>query len=102
MDFIEGLPKSFGKDTILVVVDKLTKYCHLVALSHPYTAPTVAQSVLDNVVKLHGVPNAIIFDRDPVFVSKCWGELFQAMGTKIKLSTAYHPQTDGQTERMNQ
>ncbi|KAL8102890.1 hypothetical protein AgCh_027424 [Apium graveolens] len=102
MDFVEGLPKSYGKDTILVIVDKLTKYCHLIALTHPYTATTVAHCVLDNVVKLHGVPNAIISDRDPVFVSKFWGELFQAMGTKIKLSTSYHPQTDGQTERVNQ
>lgn len=102
MDFVEGLPKSNGKDSILVIVDKFTKYCHLIPLSHPYSAATVAQCVLDSVVKLHGVPTAIISDRDPVFVSKFWGELFNAMGTKIKLSTAYHPQTDGQTERVNQ
>lgn len=102
MDFVEGLPKSHGKSTILVVVDKFTKYCHLIPLNHPYSAASIAQSLLDNVVKLHGVPSAIISDRDPIFVSRFWQELFKALGTKIKLSTAYHPQTDGQTERVNQ
>lgn len=91
MDFIEGLPKSFGKDTVLVIIDKLTKYCHLVSLSHPYTAQTVAQVMLDNVVKLHGVPNAIISDRDTIFVSVFWRELFKTMGTQLKLSATYHP-----------
>lgn len=102
MDFIEGLPKSKGKDSILVVVDKLTKYCHLIPLTHPYSALTVAQEVLHQVIKLHGTPSAIISDRDPIFVSTFWKELFKVMGTSIKLSTAYHPQTDGQTERVNQ
>lgn len=100
--FVEGLPRSNRKDTILVAVDKLTKYCHLIALKHPYSTNTVAQVVLDQVIKLHGAPVAIIFDRDPIFISQFWKELFKAMGTQIKLSTAYHPQTDGQTERVNQ
>ena len=59
MDFIEGLPKSKGKDTILVVVDKLTKYCRLITLTHPYSATTVAQELLHQVVKLHGTPSTI-------------------------------------------
>lgn len=102
MDFVEGLPNSKGKNAILVVVDKLTKYCHSIAIFHPYTATTIAQTILDNVIKLHEVPSATISDRDPVFVSFFWQELFKSLGTKIKLSTAYHPQTDGETERVNQ
>ncbi|XP_074346537.1 uncharacterized protein LOC141685327 [Apium graveolens] len=102
MDCIEGLPKSKGKSVILVVIDKLTKYCHLMALSHPYTAQSVAEELLNSVVKLHGTLLAIISDRDPVFVSSFRRELFKALETKIKLSTAYHPQMDGKFERLNQ
>lgn len=101
MDFIEGLPKSNGKDIILVVIDKLTKYAHFIALSHPYSALTVAKKFLDFVVKLHGPSTAIISDRDTIFMSQFWKELHKVMGTTIKLSSAYHPQTDGQTERVN-
>lgn len=93
MDFIEGLPRSSGKEVILVVVDKLTKYGHFISLIHPYTATTIAQLVLDNVVRLHGPPKAIISDRDTIFVSSFWRELFKSMGTQVKLSTAYHPGT---------
>lgn len=79
LDFIEGLPKSKGKDVIQVVVDKLTKYCHLIPLSHPYTTSKVAQEMVDNVIKLHGVPSVIISDKDTIFLSAFWKELFQAM-----------------------
>lgn len=102
MDFLEGLPRSRGKDTLLVVVDRLTKYCHLITLSHPYSAMKVAQEVLNQVTKLHGVPVSIITDRDIIFMSYFWQELFKVMGTKLKMSSAYHPQTDGQIERLNQ
>lgn len=97
LDFVEGLPKSKGKDTILVIVDRFTKYCHLIPLTHPYNAAKVAQEVMDQVIKLHGVPLVIISDRDPIFISSFWKELFTSLGSKVKLSTAYHPQTDGQT-----
>lgn len=102
MDFIEGLPRSDHKDTIMVVIDKYTKYCHLLAFQHPFTATQVAQKLLDTVIKLYGPPKSIISDRDKIFTSKFWLELFNKMGTASNYSTAYHPQTDGQSERLNQ
>ena len=102
MDFIEGLPKSEGYSVILVVVDRLTKYAHFVSVKHPYTASTIAQAFLDNVVKLHGLPNSIVSDRDIVFVSHFWTQLFRLYKVNLALSIAYHPQMDGQTERVNQ
>ncbi|KAJ4810364.1 polyprotein [Rhynchospora pubera] len=102
LDFITGLPKSEGKEVILVVVDRLTKYAHFMALSHPFKASDVAHSFLNNVYKLHGLPSNLISDRDPVFTSNFWKELMTKVGIKLNLSTAYHPQSDGQTERVNQ
>lgn len=86
----------------MVVVDRLTKYAHFIALAHPYHAIDVAQAFLDHVYKHHGLPQNIITDRDPIFTSRFWQELMQKMGVKLNMSTAYHPQTDGQTERVNQ
>jgi hypothetical protein len=102
MDFIEGLPLYDGYNCILVVVDRFTKFSHFVPLRHPFTAPSVARVFIDTVVKLHGMPHTIISDRDRIFTSAFWKMLFQQLGTKLQYTTAYHPQTNGQTKRVNQ
>lgn len=102
LDFIEGLPRSSNFNSILVVVDKFSKYAHFLPLSHPYTAFQVAILYMNNVFKLHGLPTAIVSDHDKIFTSHIWQELFKLLNTDLRISSAYHPQTDGQTERVNQ
>lgn len=102
LDFVEGLPTSHDKDTILVVVDRLSKFVHFLTLSHPFTTKSVAEKFMEGVIKLHGLPKSIISDRDPIFISRFWQEFFQMSGSQLKLSFTYHPQTDGQTEVVNQ
>jgi hypothetical protein len=102
MDFIEGLPTSGHANSIMVVVDKFTRFAHFIPLHHPFTAAKVAAAYLNNIFKLHGMPQVMISDRDPIFTSKFWKELFTLAGNDMRLSTAYHPQTDGQSERVNQ
>lgn len=91
MDFIEGLSPSNGKSTIFMVVDRLSKSAHFLALSHPYTAKMVAEKFMEGIVKFHGMPKSIISDRDPIFINHFWHEFFKMSGTKLHMSSAYHP-----------
>ena len=91
MDFIEGLPKVEGYSTLLVVVDKLSKYAHFLCLKHPFSAQTIAAVFAKAIVRLHGKPTSIISDRDRIFLSKFWKELFRLQGIVLKRSTTYHP-----------
>jgi len=102
MDFVEGLSKSEGNDAILVVVDKLTKFAHFLSLAHPFTAQEVAQLFLDSVAKIHEVPMSIVSNRDKIFTSTFWKELFKNLGVGLHMLMTYHPKTDGQIERVNQ
>jgi hypothetical protein len=102
MDFVEGLPISGSANCVMVVVDKFTGYAHFIPLRHPFTAATVATAYVDHVFKLHGLPKVMISDRDPIFTSKFWKELFGQLGSELNMSSAYHPETDGQSERVNQ
>ncbi|MCF8701926.1 DDE-type integrase/transposase/recombinase, partial [Corynebacterium sp. MC-10] len=101
MDFITGLPKSEGYGTIMVVVDRFSKYATFMPATPGCTAKEAAQLFFKNVVKYWGLPRHIISDRDPRFTGNFWRELFQTLGTKLHFSTSFHPQTDGQTERVN-
>lgn len=102
MDFVEGLPLSGSVNCVLVVVDSFTKYAHFLPLRHPFTAFVVAKLFLHNIYKLHGMPQSIISDRDRIFTSTLWKELFRLADVQLQMSSSYHPQSDGQTERLNQ
>jgi len=103
MDFIVGLPKtSQHHDSIWVIVDRLTKIAHFIPVNTEYRSRKYAEIYIDRIVCLHGVPKTIISDRGAQFVARFWEQLQEALGTKLIRSSAYHPQTDGQTERVNQ
>ena len=100
MDFVTGLPRSVNKfDSIWVIVDRLTKSAHFLPVRSDYTAEEYAKLYLKEIVRLHGVPLSIISDRGAQFTAKFWKSFQRSLGTRVNLSTAFHPQTDGQAER---
>ncbi|KAG7664871.1 uncharacterized protein J8A68_001597 [[Candida] subhashii] len=101
MDFISGFPTVDGKNQVLIVVDRFTKRAHFIPCSKNITASECAELIVNEVIKHHGVPEEIISDRDKLFTSRFWKDLFASLQSKLKYSTPYHPQTDGQTERTN-
>jgi hypothetical protein len=103
MDFIVGLPRTqAGYDSIWVIVDRLTKVAHFIPVKTTYSSAKLAELYVSRIVCLHGVLKKIVSDRGSQFTSKFWDKLHESMDTKLNFSLAYHPQTDGQTERTNQ
>ena len=103
LDFITGLPRNQNQnDSIMVVVDKLSKAAHFIPVKTTYKAANIADIFLKQIFRLHGVPKVIISDRDPKFTGNFWKSLFKGLNTTLNFSTSFHPQTDGQTERVNQ
>jgi hypothetical protein len=103
MDFIVGLPRTqAGYDLIWVIADRLTKVAHFIPVKTTYSGAQLAELYRSRIVCLHGVPKKIVSDRGSQFTSKFWEKPHESMDTKLNFSSAYHPQTDGQTERTNQ
>lgn len=96
MDFIIGLPKSKrNNDSVMVVVEKLSKIAHFIPVQSTYRAAQIANVFMQNIFKLHRLPKTIISNRDVKFTSAFWRTLFEGLGTQLNFSTEYHPQTDG-------
>jgi hypothetical protein len=103
MDFIVGLPLTAHKyNLIWVIVDRLTKSAHFIPMNPIYNIQKYAEIYIAHVLSLHGVPKTIIFDRGSQFGARFWEQLHTSLGTHFIHSSAYHPQTDGQTKRVNQ
>jgi hypothetical protein len=101
MDFIESFHKINGKSVILTVVDRFSKAAHFITLGHPYTVTTVARTFFIEIIRLHDIPSSIVSNHDPTFTSNFWQELFKLSGVRLQMSSAFHLQSDGQTEVVN-
>jgi transposase InsO family protein len=103
MDFIMGLPRTqSGYDSIWVIMDQLTKVAHFIPVKTTYSGPQLVELYMSRIVCMHGVPKKIMSDRGTPFTSKFWERLHETLDTQLCFISAYHPQTDGQTERVNQ
>jgi hypothetical protein len=103
MDFITKLPRENKQhDSIMVVVDKLTKYAHFIPVNLTHKANNIVDVYMRKIARLHGIPKTIVSNKDPKFTSNFWKGLFNGFGTNLNFSTTYHPESDGQTERVNQ
>ncbi|MCO5578620.1 hypothetical protein L7F22_032464 [Adiantum nelumboides] len=103
MDFIVTLPKSSKDNTqILVIVDRFSKMANFIPCRITASAPDIASLFIQHIFRIRGLPKSIVSDRDPKFTRHFWTSLFKSLGTNLLFSSAYHPQTDGQTERVNQ
>jgi len=103
LDIITGLPKNAKQhDSIMVVVDKLSKVAHFIPVKSTYKVVNIAEIFMKEIFRLHGIPKVVISDRDAKFIGNFWKALFKGLDSKLNFSTVFHPQTDGQTERVNQ
>jgi transposase InsO family protein len=103
MDFIVGLSRTqSGYDSIRVIMDRLTKVAHFIAVKTTYSGPQLAELYMSRTVCLHGVPRKIVSDSGTQFTSRFWERLHETLITQLRFSSAYHPQTDGHTKRVNQ
>jgi transposase InsO family protein len=103
MDFIVGLPRTqSGYDSIWVIMDRLTKVAHFIPVKTTYSGPQLAKLYMLRIVCLHEVPKKIVSDRRTQFTLKFWERLHETLDTQLRFNSTYHPQTDGQTERVNQ
>ena len=103
MDFITGFPMTWRQhDSIMVVVDKLTKASHFIPFNSSRKTYDIEKIFMKDIFRLHGFPKPIVFDIDPMFTSNFWKGLFSYLGTNLSFNTSYHPQIDGKTEKVNQ
>jgi transposase InsO family protein len=102
IDFIVGLPRTqWGYDSIWVIVDRLTKVAHFIPIKTTYSRPQLAELYMSRIVCLHGVLKKTVSDRGTQFTSKFWERLHETLDTQLRFNSAYHPQTNGQTKRVN-
>ncbi len=102
LDFVTALPPSLGNTVVLTVVDRFSKAAHFIPLPKLPSAKETAATVVNHVFRIHGLPADVVSDRGPQFVSKFWREFCRLLGATVSLSSGFHPQTNGQTERANQ